>query len=337
MHLDSSGLPTSYTTEDGTTKAFTAEEIARMRDLQRDALTTGNTVIGEVITITGEPLVAPDLMPVTGEIDTLSDEELAEHGIRIINADQAGIMLTAAAVAEGGPLDIFKVGENEMTVVVVTGPFLDQAFMADGRYDGFRDKVPAISEDITAAYRAEQITNYENTLLAYDSESIDNVDIFAYVSAELRRYENMTHAELLIEMYNSGLLADQAVVYTQSDTVALYEPGSADAANYPNATMSSVFLTEYNPTTDNQYVFYFDKSGQLRIYKMPGQRFNNVPTDNLAGTGRVLFQNLRAFNSAVGSIYLARGISQSQSLSFAPDGVQYMFGSYGNTTYEFKP
>lgn len=103
--------------------------------------------------------------------DTLTEDELAERGITIIQGDETKLHIRTGAFVEGELLDTFDPnGEQKLKIVLVDGPAVLGNFLGAEKYDGVRDLVGAVSPEDIQQFRERMAQMAVDSLNAARSE-----------------------------------------------------------------------------------------------------------------------------------------------------------------------
>lgn len=100
--------------------------------------------------------------------DVVSEQDLSEKGIKIIQPDNTHLYIRESAFMQGGPLETFNIGKRNLTIVLVDGPTPTEQFMKDARYDSVRQWVH-LDSVVSKKYRQNYILKTEADLEMYEN------------------------------------------------------------------------------------------------------------------------------------------------------------------------
>lgn len=204
--LDKEGLPVFYKTADGKKVGFDRDE---MRRIKTKAIENKEP---EVITVIrseeekGESkFQGTKERPLTKKLpkDVVSEEELAERGIKIIQAPQnpnnekpINLYIREGAFEEGALLHAYENQANkdaesslQLTIALVDAPFVAQRFLQDSRYDDVRSSLDSENpEELIEEYRQKLLEDLERSRTFSKKHNSNNDE--AYDKAELMVLDN---------------------------------------------------------------------------------------------------------------------------------------------------
>ena len=144
--------------------------------------------------------------------DLLTEEELKERGVNIIQTEEVKLHLRQSAFAEGQPLAIYTPGgPNSLEIILVDGPVVTSSFLGDSKYDSVR----GILEERDASleeYKKGKISEIEANIESFRSELQEAIkgeqgkikfyqDILRLYKGKLYLYQHFyTDEQLLLDM-----------------------------------------------------------------------------------------------------------------------------------------
>lgn len=290
VYLNREGIPLKYTVEGGKEVILDLKTMKKMRD---KAISSGEREI--VTMILDDPhetgIIYPPSVehPETRHLpdDVLSDEELNNRGIEIIQSRYTSLYIREGAFDENGPLVNFNSTGRNIRIVLVDGPTVSQYFMKDDKYAKVRDLVPSIDEEKKSikTYRKERIESLEKQLTLQPRDMRDGFmmpDVYSdyykddYYNSELFRsglknikeliaaYKNMKDEDVLRIKKTSNPSADALGLYD----VRLHKSVSISSSGiktnrYVNPT---IFLAVGGSDYKQANVVFFGPDGKIHSY-----------------------------------------------------------------------
>lgn len=209
INFNNEGIPISYQQE-GKIINFNEEEIKRFKEIKAQAITSQEPEIALMIPQpqkesppssqeTLQRLKASKEHPFKETIsaDVLSEKDLEERGIKIIQTDKVKLHIRPGAFAEGELLDNYKPGgERRLTIVLVDGGTTASIHLKDSRYDEVRSLL---------AERGIQIEQYKKGTIQLFKGLIEEVGDNLKKAIQDRNQEEITLYQDVLRSYKSDL------------------------------------------------------------------------------------------------------------------------------------
>jgi len=289
-------IPTGYVLFDGTSSVFDRTEVEGLR---QQAISSNEPTIIAMFPYKGpyislhqfdpkHPEQHPQLLKLPE--DVLSDEELREKGVTIIQSDHVSLHIRKSAFEKDGPLARFNDGfMKTMTIALIDGSTVSRDFMQDPKYDKVRSLAP--ESDTTKSsieeYKKDQIKsaqekinslqqeiNQQRDLTNPDQNTIENLsNNFLHLKARLFALEkNLLSTE---QIKNEKILSSNGRItrgkYTTggwegSGIEGYYNPATGKFETrmykfYPNVT---IFLPVEDVPETPRLVVYFSNDGSIK-------------------------------------------------------------------------
>jgi len=172
-------IPTGYVLFDGTSSIFDRTEVEGLR---QQAISSDEPTIIAMFPYKGAYISPDQFKPKHPEQhpqllklpeDVLSDEELSEKGVTIIQSDSVRLHIRKSAFEKDGPLARFNDGfMKKITIALIDGPAVSTDFMQAPKYDKIRGLAP--KSDTTKSsieeYRKDQIKNAQEKINSLQQE-----------------------------------------------------------------------------------------------------------------------------------------------------------------------
>jgi hypothetical protein len=191
--------------------------------------------------------------------DVLSEEELADRGITIIQGEKVKLHLRESAFSPGSSLDSFKPGgENKLTIVLVDGPSVSGAYMKDPKYKDVVGIVGNVDTDIEK-YRQEQIDHwkrFENSLATELKEKIAANDT--------------DWIETIRGQYINTIVKQEELRKAPVESLAV-EAGMTEAAGLYSPISRVAFVSVGESQQDSsktKIMMYVDEKGEIKVTNM---------------------------------------------------------------------
>ena len=293
--IDKNELPVYYVFEDGTKVNFDKEKVKKIKE---KAISSKEPEIITMIAVedTGQSSKSkyePSREhPKVSELpkDVLSEKELEERGIKIIQPDNTTLYIREGAFAVGSQLaDFNRSSDRKLTIVLVNGPFLSKGFMEDDRYIGVREQLstiidPHIQEQTPSSYKKETMKYLEEKLSGYSKAAEEIGNMAGYPDSWMKRYKGEIYAlkrdiYILKNVLNNRQLSDQQLLLPKGGSVlGEYEEGDYymrlekqlrhkivqhELDSVSKETL--IFIAVGKTPVLNGVVFAFDEKGQLMV------------------------------------------------------------------------
>ncbi|OGD87195.1 hypothetical protein A2870_03540 [Candidatus Curtissbacteria bacterium RIFCSPHIGHO2_01_FULL_41_11] len=263
------GLPIKCRLEDGCVVLFDQEAVKMARE---KAIVSEEPEIIDVILTPQKPEADNDIEPKyfskskplreSLPDDVLSEAELAQKGIKIIQSDNTELYIRKQAFEKGNLLEDFTGGGRKLTIVLVNGSVISPNLLKDTKYEGIRDTLHRREVDIESfkAYLIGlnlDVVDLEREYLKkvksggsrdeYDDQI--HHDVISSLKAEIFEYENLwTDDRILVELVaqNTGEAAGYYIRRTNKDEVIFVAVGE-------------------NAPDPKRIRLYFDQEGKFQI------------------------------------------------------------------------
>lgn len=226
LFLDKEGFPVSYKLNNGETKAFSANEVQRMKDARDLSEATGEVEVATQVIEYQQP-ETNDFSQERPHVTTaperlLSPEQLAAQNIEVINptkSDDVQLQFTQDIFENTGLLEPFTLlneqlpdeEKKKLIIAVLNGGFVTKEFASDPAYDKVRNILAEMKEEIMHFIR-QQITEYYQYMDFVRREIHENKDdpefskrfvgkVLRYKSLVLLYTQTLSEEELINEFY----------------------------------------------------------------------------------------------------------------------------------------
>lgn len=280
--IDKEGLPVKGILPTGEEVKFDAAKAREAREL---AKRTQEPEIVDVVRMLASP---EDRKEYEGEIeyteahpkveklpeDILSDEELAEKGLRIIPTDDYQLSIRRGAFDEGGPLNASIQAGGNMTIILIDGPAVARGFLSGETDKKFRDLIGEEENDISK-YRKKAQEEIEDHIIKSRPGYTHYYDEWRAGKSEYSTF----YANILL-----NAKSQREILYKYTSDAEVYAfminhdvSGGADIrgryfapGTLPNPKDTAVFvavgdLDESIMTTSDFAQLYFDHDDQLKV------------------------------------------------------------------------
>lgn len=169
FYMDTDGLPKRFVSDDGKETLF---DKAEMKTLQQKAIAEKQP---QLITLfPGKHIERPSINPKPAEHpvlseapkDVLSEEQLKQHGITIVQGKDTKLFIRPNAFLEKSALERYnKSNPNiKLTIVLVDGPVVHSYFLQEAKYEPFRKYYRDLQSEQThlPEYKQKQLNQYQS-------------------------------------------------------------------------------------------------------------------------------------------------------------------------------
>lgn len=264
--IDKSGAPVSYTSADGETVSFDQEKI---EELRQEAIATKEPVVINMIPLpqsdTPNPAYLDQYSPEHPKVDelpedTLSDEQLAEKGIRIVQAPNTSLHIRQGAFEKGGQFEDLLNEKKNITIVLVDGPTVAANYMQDPRYaEFFNHHVPQIEGSISQFRDRIIARSQEGLEYLRKNEKPENYEsLLLDAKIAINNYQTMTDEEI------AKFMPSEAVSGRYIYTYDYDRDSNFNRLSTIPTKKSFIFIAVGTNITYPEYsVLYFDSNGNF--------------------------------------------------------------------------
>ncbi len=290
LFLNQEGLPLKYATEDGKEIFF---DIGEMRNAKAQAISSGEPEVAALITDHSKSIQhdgynmhsiehpeVPDLPD-----DVLSEKELNNKGVGIVQADNTNFYIREGAFAKGGPLEAFNSTGRKLTIVLVNAPVLSEYLLDDPKYTEFIKFLPeeVRKKESIDEYRARKINSLKDELnlsrIKKQAESSGSNNTILDIKYALRQYKDMTNEEILLEMALDSTNIEGKYSPILIETVS--QSSGSEITRKRSVDNSVIFIAVGGSKIgQNNKVVYFTPDGKLRSFTSSGAGYNKDNSPN---------------------------------------------------------
>ncbi len=206
--------------------------------------------------------------------DTLTDEELARKGVKIIQADYTRLHIRKSAFEKGGVLEDLASGNKRMLIVLLDGCGFFDKLASGQRYEEIKKILPEFPSSVLEKYRQEKIDEYtkkaseelkkvsEGRGSELDEKALLTNKIFSFI------FENsvLTEKELLENLYSSDLGKYFHLIPDFLNDF-IYNGKYYQEADLKEGR-SLVLLSTSAPKTKNLFGIYYNPDGELKTIQV---------------------------------------------------------------------
>jgi len=277
-------IPTSYDLFDGTTGVFPKQEVVKLRslamDLREPQIITMLPYKGKYVLkypfSPKHPEQHPQLLKLPK--DVLSDKQLTEKGVTIIQSDSVRLHIRKSAFEKDGPLARFDDGSvKKITIVLIDGLAVLREYMQDTKYDTVRHLIPEDGiKSSPEEYKMGQIKitqenisallqqiNFQRSLIVPDQNAIESLlKNLLLVKIRLFSLENALSPQLKKEQVLSQKSFESGKYVTGQELTITKPNSDLPIKFHPHVT---IFLPVGNVPETPNLVLYFDSNGAFKI------------------------------------------------------------------------
>lgn len=281
--VNSDGIPQGYTDPKG---EYTRFNMAKMSELRENATRDRLPEVVGLIKIENpsddEREISYDekVRPFFKELpeDVLSEEELAQHGVRIIQAENSKLNIRQSAFEEGGSLAHLEQKGRKLIISLVDGNAISRDLMKDSRYDEVRQMLPETNTD-PKKYLEKRLNELEiavNQSIADAEQAKNEVVLDAALHFVL---EHKTY----LEAYKSGFITEEQLEHEEAEKNAFYS-GKYFSPKYSGIDNTEVVFVPVGRSDSriNSLRMYFSETGKFSVDK-----FVVSPPINIGGNEEV--------------------------------------------------
>lgn len=249
IFINGEGLPYKYKDPAGQETEFDIKAVQASRE---SALKREESEVVDLIPVPPSSFISSTVSyspdhPETSKLpdDVLSEAELREHGIKIIQADNTTLSIRKGAFENGGPLAQFD-GKRKLIIAVLDAPAVIYSAAQDSKYDEVRKLLHQ---------KEIYVKNYRFVKVAQIEEEINNLRNDASVKAAVGQ-DTLLSLKVLEYEYRHTITDEQIAFEASVDT--------AEAAG-------QYFYPDISGITDTAVVFiaagsYNRPSGLIRVF-----------------------------------------------------------------------
>ncbi len=212
----------------------------------------------------------PDLHPTKKELptDTISESELEQKGINIIQASRTKLSIRKGAFEQTEPLAAFDNTGRKMTIVLLDTPYISPFGVKDAKYDSVRNLIPK-DERNPNRVREEQKSLLQKYLDKTRKDTKNDTGVIKINSGQVN--PNLPGTDLDIfrskrEMLIVNSLSDDELLFkTQTSVTGIPQEGKYFAPS-DNGDAAVIFIPASDDYREiNFATFYFTSEGKFKV------------------------------------------------------------------------
>ncbi len=275
IYLNKNRIPVRCETRDGQKILFDLKETEKAR---QKAIDSKDSQVLKLISVIQEEkkYIESSVQPRTTELpsDVLSEEELGQKGVKIIQAEATQLHIRKGAFEKNEPLEEFNNSDRKLMVVLVDGPYLFQRFLSDQKYDEVReaahgidsgnisyygDKYDQVTPEVMSEIRQKEIKRLKNDV---SSIKKDQEGLTSYSIVRERMQKDLVYFESRIKALEDGVLTDEDLALYFSVGINRFYAQGWYKENYQGKTLIFMAVTQRKPR--DLFSIYFDSDGKCQ-------------------------------------------------------------------------
>ncbi len=255
--FDSQHQPVSYTLPSGESIEFDPTEIRRVRERAKQSQ---ETEVLDTIRFQTKEANNPNIPTINNRSstehpvlktlpkNTLTEVELKQRNIEVIQADNTQLYIRSQAFEEGGPLQYFQ-GK----IILVPGPVVSPGYLKDDKYN----EVRGLLEDLP------EIEKYRTQIIKKTEEYLDNLRSGLLKAKKENNFKDMALYEDLLGEFKADILSYQKA--TTEELLIEINQASRAGGKYVEADSPVIFIAVGVPTNTTEVRLFFDKNGNCHV------------------------------------------------------------------------